>query len=93
MVDQIRQGRPLGGHRPWRINGAGLRLARIRAELSQDELGAMLGCSGATVGRWEAGTSTPSRAVLNTVAGILNVPEGSLMEEDAEVVDADEEGT
>ena len=62
-----RRGRPTR-----RARGAGVRIReeRLRAGLSQGELGARLGVRPGTVARWETGSAVPLVAALRLV-GVL----------------------
>lgn len=59
--------------------GIELRVARIRAGLSQIELGAKLHCSGPTISAWENETTSPRIDDLAKAARILGVDLVDLM--------------
>lgn len=63
-----------------------LRLARVRAGLTQAELGALIGASASHVSRYECGRTQPSVKSLAKLAAALKVPPGALLTatEDAE---------
>jgi len=54
--------------------GHRIRLARKASGLTQAELAARLDHSHSTVNRWEAGHREPTRAVVNRIATVTNVP-------------------
>jgi transcriptional regulator with XRE-family HTH domain len=53
--------------------GARIRKAREKAELSQPQLGRLLGKATATVYRWETDRTEPSLTTLRRVATVLHV--------------------
>ena len=60
------------------LDPAALRRARIRRGLTQDDAGAVVGCTGATVSRYESGHIDPPASVLGALAGLYRVEIGSL---------------
>jgi transcriptional regulator with XRE-family HTH domain len=63
-----------------RVIGQNVRAARVHAELSQAELGALTGLAVPHVSRLEKGNHLPSVATLKKVADALNVPICSLLD-------------
>ena len=59
--------------------GARIKKAREQAQLSQPELGRLLGRSTATVYRWETDRNEPSVTTLRRVATALRVPVAELI--------------
>src|SRR5215468_6774048 len=60
-------------HKLYADHGMGKRIAQARedADLSQDELGALLGITGSAVSQWESGRTAPTRARLVEIARIV----------------------
>lgn len=61
-----------------------MKLARIKKDLSQKDLGNMLGISSATINRIEIGKQDVTLSRLKTIAKALDVDVIDLLEEDAE---------
>ena len=59
------------------LDPASLRHARRAAGLTQDDAGAVVGCTGATVSRYESGDIDPSASVLGILAGLYGVGVGA----------------
>lgn len=57
-----------------KIIGKHIRLARIEAELSQDELAELLGITQKALSRWERGTVEVGAVTLKQVADALHKP-------------------
>lgn len=53
--------------------GPRIRRLRLAHDLTQAELGALVGCTGAAVNQWEAGSRGPRTAVLPFVATALGI--------------------
>lgn len=62
-----------------RTLGARIRKAREQAQLSQPQLGRILGKSTASVYRWEHDETEPSVTTLRQVASALRVPVAELI--------------
>lgn len=54
--------------------GRRIRLARMDARRTQEEAGAAVGKSAATIGRWERGSASPTTKELYTLSRFLKVP-------------------
>jgi transcriptional regulator with XRE-family HTH domain len=63
------------------VDPEALRVARLRAELTQHELARLIGVAGGErISRWELGTSAPRPEMLHRIAGALNVGVADLLE-------------
>jgi DNA-binding transcriptional regulator YiaG len=56
--------------------GLQIKEARLGVGITQDQLGAVVGCSGAAVAQWESGVSTPTSDRLIQIATVLGVNVG-----------------
>lgn len=61
--------------------GQNLRLLRITAEKSQDELSKILGVQCSTISYWEAGKTEPNLDMLKKIAKLFDVLIDNLLEE------------
>ena len=66
----------------------GLRLRRRAAKISQEDLGAAVGCSGAAVGMWERGETAPETAKLPELARVLGCSIDDLFAEEDRGIEA-----
>jgi transcriptional regulator with XRE-family HTH domain len=63
------------------VDPEALRVARVRAGLTQHELARLIGVAGGErISRWELGTSAPRPEMLHRIAGALNVGAADLLE-------------
>ena len=67
-------------------------IAKLRKEknLTQDELGDLLGVSGKSVSKWERGLSIPDTKTLNNLANILGVKLADLLNCKKEILDSNQ---
>lgn len=63
-------------------------MARERARLTQEQLGAALGVTSQAVSQWERGKTLPEAGRISRISQLLGVPEGDLLSEDDIVFDA-----
>ncbi len=59
---------------PYEEAGRSLRLARVRASMSQQFLGILLGATQQTVSRWEQGLGAPGRSAQGSLCSVLGLP-------------------
>ena len=78
-------------HAPQLLGPGMLRRIRRTADMSQRELAAMLGVAQSTVGRWEAGETSPDLETVARLAGLAGL-RLALVDEDGRVVDPMTEG-
>ena len=60
--------------------GQNIRALRKQRGLTQAQLGALCGVSGASIGSYEKGATLPKRRVVDQIAAALGVPAGQLLE-------------
>ena len=59
----------------------GLKVMRIKRQMSQEDLAGLMGVNQTTVSLWEQGKSSPSLLKLKRLAEILNCTVNDLIEE------------
>jgi transcriptional regulator with XRE-family HTH domain len=72
------------------MNGERLRAARMRAGLTQTELGQQVGLSQSMIGALERNQRTASRETERAIADVLGIPPDSLSDADVHIQDSAE---
>lgn len=64
-----------------------LRLQRQKKNLSQEELGNLIGVSGVTIMRYEKGTREPKLETIKKIANALKIPVSDLIDINSPIID------
>lgn len=64
-----------------------LRLQRQKKNLSQEELGNLIGVSGVTIMRYEKGTRKPKLETIKKIANALKIPVSDLIDINSPIID------
>lgn len=64
-----------------------LRLQRQKKNLSQEELGNLIGVSGVTIMRYEKGTREPKLETIKKIANALKIPVSELIDINSPIID------
>lgn len=64
-----------------------LRLQRQKKNLSQEELGNLIGVSGVTIMRYEKGTREPKLETIKKIANALKIPVSDLIDINSHIID------